>query len=116
MANTAGKRFFATGGGTHLTEDDLLIGQEIGDRKKRVIELEKERKKRLDFYQKCDAALIVLDHLEHNLDSDVNKLCKNDLKNLLMWKGVSGFGGLSEDGREDGDLEENRERRQWWRR
>jgi hypothetical protein len=48
--NTAGKRFFATGGGTHQTEDDLLIGQEIGDRKKRVANLEKERKKRLDFF------------------------------------------------------------------
>ena len=30
--------------------EDLLIGQEIGDRKKRVANLEKERKKRLDFF------------------------------------------------------------------
>ncbi len=48
-AHTAGKRFFATGGGMHLTEDDLLIGQEIADRKKRVTELEKDRKKRITF-------------------------------------------------------------------
>ena len=33
-ANTAGKRFFAMGGGTHLTKDDFLMGQEIAHRKK----------------------------------------------------------------------------------
>jgi hypothetical protein len=27
VANTTGKQFFAIGGKTHLTEDDLLIGQ-----------------------------------------------------------------------------------------
>ena len=87
--NTAGKRFFATGGGTHQMEDDLLIGQEIGDRKKRVAELEKERKKRLDFFERREAALIVLDRLEHDLAGDVSKLSDTDLKKLLMWKGVA---------------------------
>ena len=70
-------------------EDDLLIGQEIGDRKKRVAELEKERKKRLDFFERREAALIVLDRLEHDLAGDVSKLSDTDLKKLLMWKGVA---------------------------
>jgi hypothetical protein len=46
------------GGGTHLTEDDLLIGQEIADRKKRVTELEKDRKKRITCFERRDAALL----------------------------------------------------------
>jgi hypothetical protein len=70
-------------------EDDLLIGHEIIDRKKRVIELEKDQKKRLDFFERLEMVLIMLDHLEHDLDGKVTKLSKNDLKKLLVWKGVS---------------------------
>jgi hypothetical protein len=51
-AHNAGMHFFATGGGTHLTDDDIFIGIEMGDRKKRVVELERDRKEeRLDFFQ-----------------------------------------------------------------
>ncbi len=88
-AHNAGMRFFATGGGTHLTDDDIFIGIEMGDRKKRVVELERDRKKRLDFFQKRDAALIVLDRLNYNEEGNLNKLSDDDLKKLLMWKGVS---------------------------
>jgi len=57
-------------------------------REAEVAKKEKERKQRKEFHERHEAALIVLDHLEHELDGNVDQLCDGNLKTLLRWKGV----------------------------
>jgi hypothetical protein len=87
-AKTCGKRFFATGGGQHLTADDGFIAAEMCFREAAVKEKEKEKKSRMEGNTKRDAALIVLDHLENHLDGNVHALLSKELKTLLKWEGV----------------------------
>ena len=48
-----------------------------------------ERENGIEFTERCQAAaLVVLDRFEHELGSEVDKLCDNDPKTLLRWKGV----------------------------
>ena len=62
-AKTCGKRFFATGGGQHLTTDDGFIAAEMCFCEAAVKEIEKEKKSWMEGNAKRDAALIVLDRL-----------------------------------------------------
>jgi hypothetical protein len=71
-----------------VTDDDVIIGMELKDRKKKLAELERERKSRIEITERREAALVVLDRLDHEIGSEVDKLCDNDLKTLLRWKGV----------------------------
>ena len=81
VACTAGKHFFQWGEGCTLRWT-------MKAREAEVTKKEKERKQRKEFHERREAALIVLDRLEHELDGDVDWLCDGDLKLLLHWKGV----------------------------
>jgi hypothetical protein len=85
---TCGKRFFATGGGQHLTADDGFIVAEMCFCETAVKEKEKEKKSRMEGNAKRDAALIVLNRLENHLDDNVDALLSKELETLLKWKGV----------------------------
>jgi hypothetical protein len=87
--NYAGKHFFVTGSGGHVIEDDVFIRIEMKDRETMVVNLEKERKEKLEYMERGKAAIIVLDHLEHNHANNENMLGNKDLKVLLMWKGIA---------------------------
>jgi hypothetical protein len=87
-ANTAGKKFHATGGGSHITTDDMWITMERTWRDGLVEEKEKEKKCRLKGNRRRDAALLVLDRLDNQLSGNVDALKGNELTTLLKWKGV----------------------------
>ena len=85
---TCGKRFFATGGGQHLTADNGFIAAEMCFHDAAVKEKEKEKKSRMEGNAKHNAALILLDCLENHLDGNVNTLLSKELETLLKWKDV----------------------------
>ena len=67
-------------GGQHLAEDDFRIAQEMKALKGPVLELEREKKIRIDFHAWREEALVALNHLEHDLGG--NKDC------LTRWRVV----------------------------
>jgi hypothetical protein len=87
-SNTAGKKFFATGGGSHITTDDMWITMERTRRDGLVQEKEKEKRSRLEANTRRDAALLVLDRLDNQLEGNVDALKGSELTTLLKWRGV----------------------------
>jgi len=86
-ATTYGKKFYVTGG-EHITSDDMFIAAEMGNRKREIAEMEKDNKVRVEFHTRRDAALIILDRLNHESDGNVARLTNKELEVLLRWKGV----------------------------
>ena len=43
----------------------------------------------IDFHTRCNTALIVLNHLKHQLGNNIVRLCNKELEVLLKWKGVA---------------------------
>ncbi len=87
-ANTHGAKLFVTGG-EHVTSNDMFIAAEINRRKAEAAEREKEKKSRLEYHARHEAALPIVDRLEHELDNDVERLTSKELEVLLWWKGVA---------------------------
>jgi hypothetical protein len=71
-----------------VTDENVILSTELKNMKKKVAKLERERKSRIEFTKRREAALVVLDHLEHELDRDEDKLCNNKMKMLPRWKGI----------------------------
>jgi hypothetical protein len=71
-------KIFATGGGWHITTDDMWLAMERTRRDGLVEEKEKEKKSRLEANTRRDAAPYL------SLDA----LKGSDLTTLLMWRGV----------------------------
>ncbi len=78
-ATTHGKKFYVTGG-VHITSDNMFIAAEMGNRKREIAEMEKDKKVRVDFHTRRDAALIILDRLDHELDGNVARLTNKELE------------------------------------
>jgi hypothetical protein len=87
-ANTHGAKFFVTGG-KHVTLNDMFIAAEINRRKVEAAEREKEKKSWVEYNARREAALPIVDRLEHELDNDVGRLTSKELEVLLWWKGVA---------------------------
>jgi hypothetical protein len=87
-ANTHGAKFFVTGS-EHMTSNDMFIAAEINRRKAEAAEREKEKKRRVEFHARREAALPIVDRLKHELDNDVGRLTSKELEVLLRWKGVA---------------------------
>ena len=66
----------------------MFVSAEMGNREREIAAMEKGKKVRIEFQARRDAALIVLDRLNHELDGNVEKLTNKDLKVLLWWKSV----------------------------
>jgi hypothetical protein len=88
-ASTSGKMWFVAGG-IHSMADNPFIATKMGNHALEIAKMNTEKKARIAYDAKKDAADLVLDRLEHELDNDVNKLCGKDLDTLLCWKGVIG--------------------------
>jgi hypothetical protein len=86
-ATTHGKKFFVTGG-EHITSDDMFKSAEIVRRNAEAMEEEKEKKRRLEFSARREAALPILDRLKNVLGNAVTRLTGKELEVLLRWKGV----------------------------
>ncbi len=87
-ANTHGAKFFVTGG-KHVTSNDMFKAAEINRRKAEAAEREKEKKRRVEFHARREAALPIVDRLELELKNDVGRLTSKELEVLLRWKGVA---------------------------
>ncbi len=66
----------------------MFTAAEMGNREREIAEMEKGKKVRIEFHARRNAALIVLDRLDHELDGNVERLTNKDLEVLLWWKGV----------------------------
>ncbi len=86
-ATTHGKKFFVTGG-EHITSDDMFKSAEIVRRNAEAVELEKDKKRHLEYCARRKAALPVLDCLANVLENAVTRLTGKELEVLLRWKGV----------------------------
>jgi len=63
-ANTHGKKFFVTGG-EHVTSDDMFKAAEINRRTVEAAERKKDKKGRVDYHHRHEAALPILNRLEN---------------------------------------------------
>jgi hypothetical protein len=86
-ATTHGKKFFMTEG-KHITSDNMFKSAKIVSQNAEAVEREKDRKRRLEYHARREAALPVLDHLENELEMVVARLTGKELEVLLRWKGV----------------------------
>ena len=86
-APTHGKKFFVTGG-EHITWDNMFKSAEIVRRNAEAVEVEKDKKRRLEYRARREAALPILDRLENVLENAVTRLTGKELEVLLRWKGV----------------------------
>ena len=86
-ATTHGKKFFVAGG-EHINSNDMFISAEMGNREREIMEMEKGKKVRIEFHVRRNAALVVLDRLDQELDGDAERLTNKDLEVLLRWKCV----------------------------
>ena len=75
-------------GGEHITSDDMFKSAEIMRRNAEAVEVEKDKKRRLEYRARREAALPVLNRLENVLENAVTRLTGKELEVLLRWKGV----------------------------
>jgi hypothetical protein len=75
-------------GGEHITSDDMFKSAEIVRRNAEAVEVEKDKKRRLEYLARREAVLPVLDRLENVLENAVTRLTGKELEVLLRWKGV----------------------------
>ena len=78
-SNHAWKEVFIAGG-EHINSNDMFISAEMGNRKREIEEMEKGKKVRIEFHARRNAALIVLDRLDHKLDDNIERLTNKYLK------------------------------------
>jgi hypothetical protein len=73
IATMYGKKYY-------VTLDDMFIAAEMRNRKREIAELEKDKKVSIEFHTRRDAALIILDCLDHELDGNVAGLTNKELE------------------------------------
>ena len=86
-ATTHGAKFFVTGG-EHVTSNDMFKAAEINRRKSEAAEREKEKKSRVEYHARREAALPIINRLQNDLGDDIGRLKSKELEILLRWKGV----------------------------
>jgi hypothetical protein len=86
-AHTHDKKFFVMGG-KHVTLDDMFIAVELNRRRAEAAEREKDKKSWVEYHARHEAALLIVDRLENELENDVGRLKSKELEVLLRWKGV----------------------------
>jgi hypothetical protein len=65
-AHTHGKKFFVKGG-DHVTSNDILIAAELNQRKAEATGRERDKKSRVEYHARREAALPIVDPLENEL-------------------------------------------------
>jgi hypothetical protein len=75
-------------GGEHITSDNTFKSAEIMRRNAKAVEVEKDKKLRLEYRARRKATLPNLDRLENLLENAVTRLTGKELEVLLRWKGV----------------------------
>jgi hypothetical protein len=75
-------------GGKHITSDNMFKSAKIVSQIAEAAEREKDRKRRLEYHARREAALPILDRPENELENVVAWLTGKELEVLLHWKGV----------------------------
>jgi hypothetical protein len=75
-------------GGEHIMSENMFKSAEIVRRNAEAVEVEKDKKRRLQYRVRREAALPILDRLENFLKNAVTWLTGKELEVLLRWKGV----------------------------
>ena len=70
-------------GGKHITSDNMFKAAEIVHRNAEAVEREKDKRRRLEYHARREAALPVLDRLENVLENIVARLTGKELEVLL---------------------------------
>jgi hypothetical protein len=86
-AHTHGKKFFVTGR-DHVTLNDMLIAAELNQWKAEATRKERDKKSRVEYHARHEAALPIVDRIKNELENDVGRLKSKELEVLLRWKGV----------------------------
>ena len=66
----------------------MFIAAEMGNSKREIAEMEKAKKVCIEFHTRRNAALIILDRLNHESDGSAARLTNKEMEVLLRWKGV----------------------------
>ena len=69
-----------------MTSNDMLIAVELNQRNAEVTEREKEKKSRVEYHARREAALPIVDRLQNDLGDDIGQLKSKDLEVLIRWK------------------------------
>ena len=64
----------------------MFIAAEMGNCKREIAEMEKDKKVRIEFHTRCNAALIILDHLDQM--TTWQGLQTKSWRCCLRWKGI----------------------------
>ncbi len=80
--NTHGKKFFVAGR-EHVTSDDMFKGAEINRWTAEAAEMEKGKKSQVEYPRRCEAELLILEHLVIVLENSVGRLTSKELETLL---------------------------------
>jgi hypothetical protein len=86
-AHTHCKKFFVMGG-KHVTSDNMFKAVELNRRRAEAAERGKDKKSRVEYHARCEAALPIVDRLENELENHVGWLKSKEMEVLLRWKGV----------------------------
>ncbi len=77
-ATTHGKKFFMMGGKL-ITLDNMFKSAKIVSQNAEAVEREKDRKRRLEYHARHEAALPILDRLENELENVIARLTGKEL-------------------------------------
>ncbi len=66
-----------------MTLNDMLIAAELNQRKAEATGREKDKKSRVEYHARREAALPIVDHLKNELENDVGRLKSKELEVLL---------------------------------
>jgi hypothetical protein len=84
---TQGRKFFLTEG-KHVASNDMFIAVELNRWRAEAAERERDKKSRVEYHARREAALLIIDCLENELENNVGRLKSKELEALLRWKGV----------------------------
>ena len=71
-----------------MTSNDMLIAVELNQRNAEVAEREQEKKIRVEYHVRREAALPIANRLQNDLGDDIGRFKSKELEVLLRWKGV----------------------------
>ena len=86
-AHTHGKKFFVTGR-DHVTLNDMLIAAELNQWKAEATGKERDKKSRVEYHARHEAALPIVDRIKNELENDVGRLKSKELE-VLLHKGCA---------------------------
>ncbi len=67
-----------------MTSDDMFIAVELNWQRAKAMEKEKDKKSWVEYHARREAALLIVDRLENELENNVRQLKSKELE-VLLW-------------------------------